>query len=338
MKNLLNNNIINKEVKMKKNTKNIDDKNQTMKKKKSAKITDDQTNKVSQINAIPDNDTLYLEDIIGQENAISELKQFLLILSRKEIFDQWRIKLPKGFLFVGEPGTGKTATVQALKKSSHGLIEVMELQFSNFANRYVNATLEMINGFIEDAIEESKQKHVVIFIDEIDSMIPLREANQLEQTRERVNAFLTWMDGNNSKLKNITFIGATNNVDLVDPAALRPGRFDKVIKFNTLDARSLTKCLSVHLMKKNLNKNQIGVIDWDEVSDCFGNRQNAGASIPEIVNLILRKKANEHLSFKDSYQCLPKIDTQSIIDGVKEFFIDRNAVDYNYCIKNVVGF
>jgi ATP-dependent 26S proteasome regulatory subunit len=301
---------------------------------------------------IVDDGSLYLDDIVGQEKAITELKQFVLSVSNKEIFKQWGLQPPKGLLFVGGPGTGKTATVKALKKSSAGRIEVMELRFSDVANRYINATLESIKDFIETAKEVAKDKYVVIFIDEIDSMIPSRNNIQQEQTSERINAFLAWMDGGNSELTNITLIGATNNIDLLDPAILRPGRFDKIIHFENLDAEALTKCMRVHLTKKNLNKNQIGIIDWEEVNYCFSGRLNSGAIIPEILNLILRKKACEHLRLLENkmhnrkttshirrVECWPtKINTENIVDGINEFFMARDGIGKNSNLKKVVGF
>ncbi len=189
-------------------------------------------------------------DIGGLESVKSELREAVeLPLLNPDVFNRLGIRAPKGFLLYGPPGTGKTLLAKAVANESN----------ANFISVKGPEVLSKWVGESEKAVREifKKAKQVspaIIFMDEIDSIAPRRGASMDSGVTERiVNQLLTSMDGI-EVLKGVVVIAATNRPDIIDPALLRAGRFDKIIYIPPPEEEGRLKILEVHTKKMPLAK------------------------------------------------------------------------------------
>lgn len=189
-------------------------------------------------------------DIGGLESLKSELREAVeLPLLNPDVFSRLGIRAPKGFLLYGPPGTGKTLLAKAVANESN----------ANFISVKGPEVLSKWVGDSEKAVREifKKAKQVspaIIFMDEIDSIAPRRGTSMDSGVTERiVNQLLTSMDGI-EVLKGVVVIAATNRPDIIDPALLRAGRFDKIIYIPPPEEEGRLKILEVHTRKMPLAK------------------------------------------------------------------------------------
>jgi SpoVK/Ycf46/Vps4 family AAA+-type ATPase len=283
---------------------------------------------------------LELDDIVGQDKAIEELKLFAESIEYNLVYKAWNTKPPKGILLSGPPGVGKTAAVKALGKRLEDKVSLVELRYVDIASKWVDAPIESLREFFQIVENEATRRHVIVFIDEIDAMLPNRDNNIHETSARRVNVFLDWLSGGYRQLENITLIGATNYLEGVDKAARRAGRFDKLIEFKPLTVEACVDGLKIHLKKRNLNDLQLGIINWDKVETAL--RENAykninGADLPEIINRVVARKIKEQvglleeagfsmaseekkLEMLQSPLYIPKpISTQDIVEAIYDY-------------------
>ncbi|MEM0140310.1 MAG: VCP-like ATPase [Ferroplasma sp.] len=193
--------------------------------------------------------TVKWNDIGGLENVKSELREAVeLPLLKPDVFTRLGIRAPKGFLLYGPPGTGKTLLAKAVANESN----------ANFISVKGPEVLSKWVGESEKAVREifKKAKQVspaIIFMDEIDSIAPRRGASMDSGVTERiVNQLLTSMDGI-EVLNGVVVIAATNRPDIIDPALLRAGRFDKIMYIPPPDEDGRLKILEVHTKKMPLS-------------------------------------------------------------------------------------
>ncbi|WP_287961240.1 VCP-like ATPase [Acidiplasma sp.] len=212
------------------------------------------------------------DDIGGLENVKSELREAVeLPLLNPDVFKRLGIRAPKGFLLYGPPGTGKTLLAKAVANESN----------ANFISVKGPEVLSKWVGESEKAVREifRKAKQVspsIIFMDEIDSIAPRRGASMDSGVTERiVNQLLTSMDGI-EVLNGVVVIAATNRPDIIDPALLRAGRFDKIIYIPPPDEEGRYKILQVHTKKMPLAKD----VDLKEIA-----KKTAGYVGSDIENL-----------------------------------------------------
>ena len=189
-------------------------------------------------------------DIGGLESVKSELREAVeLPLLKPDVFKRLGIRAPKGFLLYGPPGTGKTLLAKAVANESN----------ANFISVKGPEVLSKWVGESEKAVREifKKAKQVspaIIFMDEIDSIAPRRGASMDSGVTERiVNQLLTSMDGI-EVLNGVVVIAATNRPDIIDPALLRAGRFDKIIYIPPPEEEGRLKILEVHTKNMPLAK------------------------------------------------------------------------------------
>ncbi|MEM4295745.1 MAG: CDC48 family AAA ATPase [Candidatus Anstonellales archaeon] len=196
-------------------------------------------------------------DIGGLEDVKRDIKEAVeLPLKNPELFEKVGIRSVKGILLYGPPGTGKTLLAKAVANESE----------ANFIAINGPEILSKWYGESERALREIFRKArqaapCIIFIDEIDSIAPVRGVEEGTRATERVvNTLLTEMDGLKA-LKGIVVIAATNRIDMLDPALLRPGRFDKIIEVPLPDAETRKKIFEVHMRKmpisKDVNMNEL---------------------------------------------------------------------------------
>jgi transitional endoplasmic reticulum ATPase len=168
-----------------------------------------------------------------------------------ELFTQAGIKPPKGLLLAGPPGVGKTLIAKAVANESG--VNVISVKGPALMSRYVGDSEQ---GVRELFLKARQASPCIIFLDEVDSVVPARgEGSTDSHVAERVlSQFLTEMDGL-EELNGVFVMGATNRVDLIDPAMLRPGRFDDVIELGLPNDDAKLQILTVHLRNKPLAEN-----------------------------------------------------------------------------------
>ncbi|GAB4857575.1 Probable inactive ATP-dependent zinc metalloprotease FTSHI 1, chloroplastic [Ancistrocladus abbreviatus] len=197
-------------------------------------------------------------DVAGIEEAVEELQELVKYLKNPELFDKMGIKPPHGVLLEGPPGCGKTLVAKAI--AGEAGVPFYQMAGSEF----VEVLVGVGSARIRDLFKRAKvNKPSVIFIDEIDALATRRQGifsestdhlyNAATQERETtLNQLLIELDGFDTG-KGVIFLGATNRMDLLDPALLRPGRFDRKIRIRPPNAKGRLDILKVHAGKVNLS-------------------------------------------------------------------------------------
>jgi transitional endoplasmic reticulum ATPase len=168
-----------------------------------------------------------------------------------ELYQQAGVKPPKGLLLAGPPGVGKTLIAKAIANESG--VNVISVKGPALMSRYVGDSEQGVRELFHKARQASP---CIIFLDEVDSVVPARgEGSTDSHVAERVlSQFLSEMDGL-EELKGVFVMGATNRADLIDPAMLRPGRFDEIIELGLPNEVARQQILAVHLRNKPLGDN-----------------------------------------------------------------------------------
>jgi len=189
------------------------------------------------------------EDIGALEEAKQELKEAVeWPLKYAKVFEHMNARPPKGILLYGPPGTGKTMLAKAVATESEA--NFIAVKGPEFLNKWVGESEKAVRETFRKARQASP---CVIFMDEIDSITPQRGTGSDSNVTERViSQMLTEMDGLEA-LNNVVVIAATNRPDIMDPALLRPGRFDKSIYIGPPDKESREKIFKIHTANKPLD-------------------------------------------------------------------------------------
>jgi len=219
------------------------------------------------------------EDVAGVDEAKEELKEIIEFLKDPKRFQKLGGKIPKGVLLIGPPGSGKTLLAKAV--SGEAGVPFFNISGSDFVEMFVGVGASRVRDLFEQAKRSAKQsqKGCIIFIDEIDAVGRQRFAgiggghDEREQT---LNALLVEMDGFNTQ-EGVILVAATNRPDVLDPALLRPGRFDRIVVIDRPDIIGREAILKVHTKNVKLNED----IDLKKVA-----KQTPGFSGADLANLI----------------------------------------------------
>ena len=220
------------------------------------------------------NPTVSFADVAGVEEAKEELREVVAFLQVPERFLSLGARIPKGVLLMGPPGTGKTLLARAV--AGEAGVPFFSISGSEFVEMFVGVGASRVRDLFDQAKRNSP---CIVFVDEIDAVGRHRGAglggghDEREQT---LNQILVEMDGFDATL-NVIVVAATNRPDILDPALLRPGRFDRRIVLDNPDIRGRTQILEVHSKGKPLDED----VDLETVA-----KQTVGFSGADLANLV----------------------------------------------------
>ncbi|HSL96417.1 MAG TPA: ATP-dependent zinc metalloprotease FtsH [Thermoleophilia bacterium] len=222
----------------------------------------------------PDSPKVTFKDVAGADEAVEELHEIKEFLENPKKFQQLGARIPKGVLLYGPPGTGKTLLARAV--AGEAGVPFFSISGSDFVEMFVGVGASRVRDLFEQAKQNAP---CIIFVDEIDAVGRHRGAglggghDEREQT---LNQLLVEMDGFEMK-DNIILIAATNRPDILDPALLRPGRFDRQIVVDRPDRPGRRTILEVHSRGKPISKD----IDLDALA-----AQTPGFTGADLANLV----------------------------------------------------
>ncbi len=241
-------------------------------------------------------------DVAGCEEAKEELKEVIDFLKNPKRFQKLGAKVPKGALLVGPPGTGKTLLARAV--AGEAAVPFYSLSGADFVEMFVGVGASRVRDLFEQA---KKSSPCIVFIDEMDAVGRQRGAgiggghDEREQT---LNALLVEMDGFDNS-QNVIVIAATNRPDVLDPALLRPGRFDRQIVVDIPDIKGRLGILKVHTKKVVINRVKVKLEDIAK-----GTPGMVGADIANIVNeaaLLAARKKKRSIDMDDFEEAKDKV-------------------------------
>jgi cell division protease FtsH len=222
-----------------------------------------------------DHPTVTFTDVAGVEEAKEELKEVVEFLREPQKFIQLGARIPKGVLLVGPPGTGKTLLAKAV--SGEAGVPFFSISGSEFVEMFVGVGASRVRDLFDQAKRHSP---CIVFVDEIDAVGRQRGAGlggSHDEREQTLNQMLVEMDGFDTDT-NIIIMAATNRPDILDPALLRPGRFDRRVVLDRPDVRGREAILKVHIKGKPLDSNiDLGVL-------ARGTPGFVGADLENLVN------------------------------------------------------
>ena len=255
------------------------------------------------------------EDVAGCEEEKAELEEIVDFLKQPEKYTQLGARIPKGVLLVGPPGTGKTLLAKAVAGEAGA--PFLSISGSDFVEMYVGVGASRVRDLFEQA---KKKAPAIVFIDEIDAVGRQRGAglgNTNDEREQTLNQLLVEMDGFGTN-SGVIVMAATNRPDVLDPALLRPGRFDRQITVNRPDAEGREDILRVHTRNKPLAPD----VDLKEVAkDTIG---FTGSDLENLMNesaiLAVRNKRKA-------------ITAQDIIDATTKVAVGAEKKSHKYSEK-----
>lgn len=253
-------------------------------------------------------------DIAGNDEAKKDIMEVVEFMKNKNKYDKLGAKLPRGILLSGDPGNGKTMLAKAIAKECDAAF--FQASGSEFIEVFAGLGASRVRDLFKKA---RKSKRAVIFIDEIDTIGGkrgnIRSHSEGEQT---LNQLLTEMDGFNSHKYEILVVAATNRIDVLDEALLRPGRFDRKIMINKPSHQGRIDILNVYLNKVKIETE--GSLDPNIDVDIIS-RLTVGFSGAELANLV--NEALIRAAKKDS-NCLTQ---QDLLDARNKILLGDPRAD-----------
>ncbi|MCA9987478.1 MAG: ATP-dependent zinc metalloprotease FtsH [Anaerolineales bacterium] len=242
--------------------------------------------------------TVTFADVAGVEEAKEEVQEVVQFLREPEKFVQVGARIPKGVLMVGPPGTGKTLLARAI--AGEAGVPFFHISGSEFVEMFVGVGASRVRDLFDKAKQNAPS---IVFVDEIDAVGRQRGAglggghDEREQT---LNQILVEMDGFSNET-NVIVIAATNRVDVLDPALLRPGRFDRKVIVDLPDVKGRESILKVHARGKPIAK-EVSLADMARLTAGF-----AGADLENLINeaAIFAARSNRNqismIDFQDAF-------------------------------------
>ncbi len=251
------------------------------------------------------------KDVQGEDEAKEALEEIVSYLHDNDKYTKIGAKLPKGALLVGPPGTGKTLLARAV--AGEAKVPFFSISGSEFVEMFVGMGASKVRDLFRQASEKAP---CIVFIDEIDTIGKKRDSSPYGGNDEReqtLNQLLTEMDGFDAN-KGVVILAATNRPDSLDPALLRPGRFDRRIPVNLPDLQGRVAILKVHAKDVKMSAD----IDYEAIA-----RATSGASGAELANIINEAALRAVRNGKDT---VTQDDLEESVEVVIAGYKRKNAV------------
>ena len=248
------------------------------------------------------------DDVGGLESLKEELRESIeWPIKHKEAFEFVNVQTPKGILLHGPPGTGKTLIAKAVAKMTES--NFISVKGPELLSKWVGESEKGVREIFRKARQAAP---CIVFLDEVDAIVPIRGTGSGSHVTENVvSQILTEIDGL-EELHNVLIIGATNRLDIVDPAILRPGRFDRIIEVPMPDAKGRENIFKIHTKKKPLEKD----VDFGklvDLSDGFSGAEIAAVANRAAISALKRYVGGKTQSVKEI-----KISQKDLVDAIKK--------------------
>ncbi len=248
-----------------------------------------------------DQPTVTFEDVAGADEAKEELREIVEFLKEPEKFVQLGARIPKGVLLVGSPGTGKTLLAKAV--AGEAGVPFFSISGSEFVEMFVGVGASRVRDLFDQAKRHSP---CIIFVDEIDAVGRHRGAGlggSHDEREQTLNQILVEMDGFDTDT-NVIVVAATNRPDILDPALMRPGRFDRRVILDRPDMRGREAILKVHTRGKPLAS------DVDTSTLAKATPGFVGADLENLVNeaaILAARKNKKSISMRDCEEAIERV-------------------------------
>lgn len=259
---------------------------------------------------VPSSEGILFRDVAGEDEAKENLSEIVDYLHNPGKYSTIGASMPKGVLLVGPPGTGKTM----LAKAVAGEAEVPF--FSIAGSEFVEMFVGMGASKVRDLFKQAKEKApCIVFIDEIDAIGQKRNGNAMgnDEWEQTLNQLLTEMDGFEGN-NGVIILAATNRPESLDPALLRPGRFDRRVPVELPDLKGRTDILTVHAKKVRMDES----VDFHTIA-----RMAAGASGAELANIINEAALR---AVRNQRQQVTQADLEESVEVVIAGYQKKNAI------------
>jgi transitional endoplasmic reticulum ATPase len=247
------------------------------------------------------------------------------------LYDKLGHKMPRGILLHGPSGTGKTLMAKAVATESEA--NFVSVRGPELLSKWVGESERGIREIFKRARQSAP---CVIFFDEIDSIAPVRGAGGETAVTERVvSQLLTELDGMEN-MHGVIVLAATNRADMIDPALLRPGRFDKIISIPLPDKEGRRKVLEIHSKDIPLaDKDSADAIDFDKLSELTDGLSSA--DVASIANTAVSLVVHEYLDNAAPHKNLSDDETKKIVDAIEKKAADAKVTmkHYEEAVKKV---
>jgi cell division protease FtsH len=248
-----------------------------------------------------DQPTVTFEDVAGADEAKEELREIVEFLKEPEKFIQLGARIPKGVLLVGSPGTGKTLLAKAV--AGEAGVPFFSISGSEFVEMFVGVGASRVRDLFDQAKRHSP---CIIFVDEIDAVGRHRGAGlggSHDEREQTLNQILVEMDGFDTDT-NVIVVAATNRPDILDPALMRPGRFDRRVVLDRPDMRGREAILKVHTRGKPL-ASDVDLRVLAKTTPGF-----VGADLENLVNeaaILAARKNKKSISMRDCEEAIYRV-------------------------------
>ncbi|TMF27034.1 MAG: ATP-dependent zinc metalloprotease FtsH [Chloroflexi bacterium] len=245
--------------------------------------------------------TVTFDDVAGVEEAKQELTEVVEFLKYPEKFSSLGARIPRGVLLVGPPGTGKTMLARAV--AGEAGVPFFSISGSEFVEMFVGVGASRVRDLFDQA---KRNAPCIVFIDEIDAVGRQRGAGlggSHDEREQTLNQILVEMDGFDTGT-NVIVVAATNRPDVLDPALLRPGRFDRQVVLDRPDIKGRKAILDVHVRGKPLDKN-VDLLRIGQISPGF-----SGADLANVVNeaaILAARRNKKQIAQIDFEEALEKV-------------------------------
>ena len=249
------------------------------------------------------------DDVGGLDQLKEELREAVeWPIKHKEAFEYVDVEAPKGVLLYGPPGTGKTLIAKALAKMTES--NFISIKGPELLSKWVGESEKGVREIFRKARQAAP---CIIFLDEVDALVPRRGSggSSSHVTENVVSQILTEIDGL-EELHNVMIIGATNRLDIVDEALLRPGRFDRIIEVPNPDAKGRQHIFEIHTKRKPL-ADDVNIANLVEMTDDF-----SGAEIAAVANRAAIIALKRYVSAKSQNVKEIKITQKDLIDSLEK--------------------